>query len=382
MQTFDLSVDARHPLLDSNLPKRMEFPPSGRMTSLLADPPGRAVVQVLRWLPYDRVTGWHDQVTYFYGADGRWRSLVMSELGLDPTTWAGPDTTWSGSLSPNGRYWAFPTSVDPPATLGSRWGPVAVMDLSTAKYTFYSPDDGRRTTVNPQWTSATTLAFDWKQRGHDRRAVVDVVTGETRHVNPSFSPQLRNLTYQRDGSAVTVNRPAKMEDGPGLLVTYSPVLRKVAETAVPFPLPGNQWEPVALAANRIAFATPKVQTDGTTTGSPGLIVTSRDLEPQAVLTERNGRDPWFWLAWLNDDYLIFHATGSHRRIERVFAWHPERHELYQLTEIVPTSDTSDLVIVDIVASAVRVRSARQNRTASPSWTAAHGPLGHVPRAFG
>jgi hypothetical protein len=357
VQTFDFSVEARHPMLDSNLPERIEFPPSGRVTSLLADPPGRAVVQLFRYRSFEDVTGWHDQVTYFYGADGRWRSLVMSELGLDATRWAGPDSGWSGSLSPDGRYWAFPTSVQPPGALADRWGPVAVMDLRTAEYEFHYPDAGRRTATNPLWTSARTLAFDWKQRGRDRRAVVDVVTGETRKVNVSFSAGVHNLIYQRDGSALTVKRPPKLGSRSGILVTYSPELRKVAETTIPFPLPGNDWEPVALGANRIAFSTPKVQTDGPATGSPGLIVTNRDLEPQAILSERNGREPWSGLAWLNDDYLMFHAWTSNRRVERVFAWHPDSQQVYQLTGFAPTREVTDLVIGDIVASAVRVQSA-------------------------
>jgi len=355
VQTFDLSVDAIPPMLDSNLPKRIEFPPSGRVTSLLADPPGRVVVQVVRYLPFERVTGWHDQLTYFYGADGRWRSLLMSELGLDATTWAGPDSGWAGDLSPDGRYWAFPTAVRRPGTLAPRWGPVAVMDLSTAEYDFYYPDGGRRTTGNPLWTSAETLAFDWKQHGRVRRAVVDVATGETRTVNVPFYPLVRNLAYQRDGSALTVVRPPKGGTRPGLVVTYSPELRKVDETAIRFPLPGNEWEPVAVGTNRIAFATPKVETDGTAAGSPGLVVTNRDLEPQAVLSDRNGLDPWYTLAWLNDDYLMFHAGSGARRVDRVFAWHPDGQQLYQLTEIAPTRDTTDLVIADIVANAVRVQ---------------------------
>jgi hypothetical protein len=358
VQTFDFSVEARHPVLESNLPKRVEFPPSGGVTSLLTDPPGRAVVQVRLWEPYDRVTGWHDQVTYFYGTDGRWRSLLMSDLGLDATKWAGPDTGWAGSLSPDGRYWVFPTAIRPPGALAPRWGPVAVMDLSTAKYDFYYPDAGRRTSVNPQWTSATTLAFDWKQRGRDRRAVVDVATGRTRHVNVPLSPRTHNLTYQRDGSALTVTRPPKMGSRSARLVTYSPEMRKVAESTIPFPLPGNGWEPVAPGAKRIAFSTPNIRTDSTAAGSPGIIVTNRDLEPQAVLTERNGRDPWNELAWLNDEYLMFHSGSSSGRVDRVFAWHPGSQQLYRLTEIVPTRATKDdLVVADIVAGAVRVQSA-------------------------
>lgn len=355
VQTFDLSVDARHPMLASNLPKRIEFPPLGRVTSLLADPPGRAFVQTFRYLPFERVTGWHDQLTYFYGADGRWRSLLMSELGLDATTWAGPDSGWAGDLSPDGRYWAFPTTVLRRGTLASRWGPVAVMDLSTAEYDFYYPDGGRRTAGNPLWTSAETLAFDWKQHGRVRRAVVNVATGETRTVNVPFYPPARNLAYQGDGSALTVVRPPKGGTGLGLVVTYSPELRKVDETAIPFPRPGSEWEQVAVGANRIAFATSKIQTDGTATGSPGLIVTNRDLEPQAVLSDRNGRDPWYTLAWLNDDYLMFLGGSVARRVDTVFAWHPDDQQLYQLTEIVPTRDKTDLVLADIVASAVRVQ---------------------------
>ncbi len=232
------------------------------------------------------------------------------------------------------------------------------MDLSTAKYDFFYPDGGRRTSANPQWTSATTLAFDWKQHGRDRRAVVDVVTGRTRHLNVPFSPRTHNLTYQRDGSALTVTAPPKMGSGSGHLVTFSPELRKVAESAIPFPLSGNEWEPVAPGAKRIAFSTPDIQIDSTAAGSPGIIVTNRDLEPQAVLTDRNGRDPWHELAWLNNGYMMFQPGSINQRVGIVFAWHPGSQQLYRLTGIIPTRATNDdLVIAHIVAGAVRVEPA-------------------------
>lgn len=103
-----LTVPNTLPDLDSktNLPTSVPGPDED-LPSLLDDLPGR--VQMTWYLAPPSgcdVQGWARESIDFYGVDGRWRRLNMADLGLPESSWPGCDTYGSGSLSPDGRWWA------------------------------------------------------------------------------------------------------------------------------------------------------------------------------------------------------------------------------------------------------------------------------------
>lgn len=112
--TIDLSgaVPAQLPLLSGD---RWGMPASipalgAPLPSLLDDLPGRAVVAIAPDVSVLNapMAGWARLRLLFYGTDGHWRRLDLGDLGL-PAAATYTDSYGSGTLSPDGRWWAGPT---------------------------------------------------------------------------------------------------------------------------------------------------------------------------------------------------------------------------------------------------------------------------------
>jgi hypothetical protein len=91
----------------TNLPTSV--PSAGEdLPPLLDDLPGRAL---MTWYPAPAsgcdVQGWERDTIDFYGVDGQWRRLSMTDLGLPDSSWPGCFSNGPGSLSPDGRWWAI-----------------------------------------------------------------------------------------------------------------------------------------------------------------------------------------------------------------------------------------------------------------------------------
>lgn len=223
--TTPLPVEEREDvpyLASSAAPRHASFPPDSS-TPLLGDLPGRAVMVMHE---SDAVVDFYREYRtfadidhYFYGVDGRWRSLNMAELGIPEDDFYGADTAVS-RLSPNGRYWTFRTRTR-----------VAVLDLTTGALDFESPQgppwDGR-----PLWLPTGELMvhqgwpngkmWQWLLIDHraNRRKVwsgpsldkVDFATDGTplRVVGNRGSAAKRIVTYTKSGSVRRV-RPIEFE---------------------------------------------------------------------------------------------------------------------------------------------------------------------------
>lgn len=281
VQEVNLGTASQLPLLRTKLPSHFEFPPAGEVTSLLTDPPGRVAVKMIRYLPYDRVTGFADQLIYFFGVDGRWRSLRMSELGLKDSRWAGPDTPWAGSVSPDGRYWMFPTAVRRPGARAPDAGPVAVMDLRSTQYRFYYPGGARRT-ANPDWTASHLLAFDWKKLGQNQRVLVDVKTGQRLRCEPDFAPRRRHMVYDERGNPFALEEPARASAGELRWASYTRRMAKVSSVPVPFASPRNAFDPVAISPDRIGFLMNGVRAEEGQPMTSRIAISDRSLELRAI----------------------------------------------------------------------------------------------------
>lgn len=97
----------RKRLPGSNLP--IEVPRSGdALPDLLDDLPGRAVMTSYS-PPRCVVDRGESSYVLFYGVDGEWRRLIISDLGISAVSEEySCDVRGSGALSPNGRLWAMP----------------------------------------------------------------------------------------------------------------------------------------------------------------------------------------------------------------------------------------------------------------------------------
>ncbi len=92
-----------------DLPRRPP-PAAAALVSLLSDPaPARLALRTAE--RFTDTPGWAGERILFLGVDGRWRELVMSDLGLQEAGWPGVDTYGAGALSPDGRMWAAHTNA-------------------------------------------------------------------------------------------------------------------------------------------------------------------------------------------------------------------------------------------------------------------------------
>lgn len=118
------------PVLPTALPEEVPADADG-LPELLDDLPGRVsmVYHPAEGWP-EPVEGWASETLLFHGVDGGWRALRMDALGLPDASWTGHDTYGSGSLSPDGRWWAG-KSRDGVIVLDLASGVVEVVDLGT-----------------------------------------------------------------------------------------------------------------------------------------------------------------------------------------------------------------------------------------------------------
>lgn len=139
------------------------------LPSLLDDLPGRAVVA--SYVPR-ATTDINGEAVEFYGVDGRWRRLVLGDLGLPPNEWNGVDTYGAGALSPNGRWWA-----------GSMIDGMFVVDLR----------EGSTMTIPRVHGRGGMASFEWSP---DSDELVLVLKGRSTRVSV---PSMRQRRFPRPG---------------------------------------------------------------------------------------------------------------------------------------------------------------------------------------
>lgn len=292
--------------LPSRAPRLASFP-SKKSTPLLADLPGRAVLTAFESEAaidqYYVHRQFSDIVRYFYGVDGRWRSLNMAELGISESDFAGSDTGVA-DLSPTGRYWTFRTLTR-----------VAILDLKTGELTLTDPIGPWR--VRPEWgpggmVVARSLKVGW--------VLIDPRSGRTRAWSDR-PPGDRSMPYTVDGRLVRVlggvksdrKRLAEFTNG-----TFTHPMR------IPFQLPGRVS--VDFSAQRIAFLS--ITRHRAVMANHRVTVTDRDANPTAVLPL--GRRKYLSvnvLGWANADTLLLYVG------QRILAWRPDQGTLHTVTRI-------------------------------------------------
>lgn len=125
-----LDGDLSHlPRLRSPLPRSVPARPDV-VPSLLADPPGRALMTYHPPEGFGDAPGWAGETVLFYGADRTWRRLRLDALGLPESAWPGQDTFGPGALSPDGRWWAA-RSTSGAVLLNLRTGRHRLVDTGT-----------------------------------------------------------------------------------------------------------------------------------------------------------------------------------------------------------------------------------------------------------
>jgi hypothetical protein len=140
------------------------------LPSLLDDPPGRALVA--SYVPRPTI-GLGGEAIEFYGVDGRWRRLVLGDLGLPANDWNGVDTYGAGALSPDGRWWAGPM-IDG----------LFVVDLR----------DGSTTTTPRVHGRGGMASFEWSP---DSDELVLIVMGRSTRVSV---PSMEQRPFPRSGA--------------------------------------------------------------------------------------------------------------------------------------------------------------------------------------
>lgn len=301
----------RPTLLVSNAPRLAAFPPK-ESTPLLEDLPGKVVMvssesdAVVDSYYAHREFG--DIVRYFYGADGRWRSLNLAELGIAETDFAGGDTG-VGYVSPTGRYWTFRTLTR-----------AAILDLKTGHLTLTDPGDSWR--MRPEWgpdgmVMARRVGEGW--------ILVDPKSGRTQPY-PDRPRGDRSISFTPEGAPVDVLRAGK------------PSTKRLVEFAngspvnplrIPFRLPGRAS--AELTDERIALGNSSNHrwvTPAREMGTYQIVVTDRQANPEAVLPlGRRDSTSVSLLGWADADTLLLRVD------QQVLAWRPDEQKLSKITRI-------------------------------------------------
>lgn len=302
----------RPTLLVSNAPRLAAFPPK-ESTPLLEDLPGKVVMVSAESDavvdPYYAYRQFGDIVRYFYGADGRWRSLNLAELGIAETDFAGGDTG-VGYVSPTGRYWTFRTLTR-----------AAILDLKTGHLTLTDPGDSWRD--RPEWGPDGMVVA---RRVGEGWILIDPRSGRTQPW-PDRPRNSRSISFTPDG--VPVDVLGADESNTKRLVEFangSPV----NPLEIPFRLPGRAS--AELTDERIALLNGSdhrvVGGGAREMGTYQIVVTDRQANPEAVLPlGRRDSTSASLLGWADADTLLLRVD------QQVLAWRPDEQKLYEITRI-------------------------------------------------
>lgn len=301
----------RAPPLPSSLPKRVEFPPSGDVTSVVDDPPGRAVLSIVNigGEPGPTYGDLSSYTWYLYGLDGRWRVFELGSLGLADSERA--DLNVVGQLSPDGRYASLMTD-----------SALLIMNLHTGRVRSLEPERGRTFAGGGKWTPDGLIAMGYSGRNAPAGVFIDPDTGRRRQWGgPSIYINL-GLEYDWDGTPV-LERFGSRDRVLGYKL-YDDGGRIVRELELPWLLQGRGSQ--VFGEERIAFH--RQAADGRRLQQQGaLIVTDREATPEHVLlTGDNDFDPRP-VAWLDDRTLLVETSTA------LVAWRPDEQQFYRLTRL-------------------------------------------------
>lgn len=296
----------------SMLPQRVEFPPTGEVTSFVDDPPGRVVMSIVNsgGEPGPTYSDLDSYTWYLYGVDGRWRVFDLGELGLPDSEWA--DWNVVGSLSPDGRYASL--QVD---------SSLLLFDMASAEVHSVEPKAGRTFDGGGKWTPDGLVAMGFAGRRAPAGVFIDADTGERRQwAGPSIY-RYGGLNYDWDGTPVLAQWASAGDRIRGYDF-YSHAGEVTGQLELPWALWGRTS--VHFGKHRIAFH--RQAADGKRSQRRGaLIVTDRNAIPEhIVLAGDNELDAWP-IGWLDDRTLLLETSTA------LVAWLPDDGRFYRLTRL-------------------------------------------------
>jgi hypothetical protein len=229
------------------------------LPSLLDDPPGRALVASYVPRPTIGISG---EAIELYGVDGRWRRLVLGDLGLPANDWNGVDTYGAGALSPDGRWWAGPM-IDG----------MFVVDLR----------DGSTTTIpRAHGRGGGMASFEWSP---DSDELVLIVMGRSTRVSV---PSLEQRPFPRPGVYLRILANGGWLECPsdrGIVThcrTYGPGGVVVEDRSVPEDLRRRWAAPAEEVAGSLFYSLPRGMY-GNWRHDWEVLRTAADFQPDARL---------------------------------------------------------------------------------------------------
>ena len=295
-------------------PRHVSFPPDSS-SSLLGDLPGRAVMLVSESDAvvdfYQEYQSFADINHYFYGVDGRWRSLNMADLGIPDSDFYGADTAVS-YLSTDGRYWTFRTRTR-----------VAILDLTTGVLDFEAPQ-GPPWDSRAQWlpTGELMVHQGWPNGKMRQWLLIDHQTNRRRVWS---GPSLDKVDFAADGTPLRV--VGDRRSAAKRIATFTKNGSVRDEHPVEFEL----------------YGTPRVFRGSRMAAYCGVGRPSKrgqlGYRGGSILVAENGRDPVamlesdlpYWrvtcLGWADRDTLLIYTS------KRILAWNASNKRFHVITTL-------------------------------------------------
>lgn len=274
-----------------SIPHEIRYPPTGVATPLVSSPPGRVRLKL-------EVYNSPAPEAHFMTDAGEWRIVQVPDLGLPPGFRSLWRDSWSGSVSPNGRFWGFPIYHDARAERR-----VAVVDFETLEMR-----PVRAPRFDPYgWTTDSDLVLDGPTvDGVQRMRVLDPRTGRIRRYRMRAPRPIGNPIHGPDG-AVRFTRTKDWREGL-TAIEYGEDFTKVGETRLPVSFGRDIWAPTALSSRHVVMG---IQVRQHGRRSTGVLIADRNWTPQALLLDRGrGHPPTpHWIA--PDVLLLHHGMAMH-----------------------------------------------------------------------
>lgn len=285
-----------------DLPRRPP-PEAAALASLLDDPtPARLALRTNE--RFTDTPGWAGERILFLGVDGRWRDLVMSDLGLQDADWPGVDTYGAGALSSDGATWAAHTNAG-----------VVFVDLATGSVR-HVPFPRRSAEVRyVAWIPGTRVVSAYARARHGHGYETFHVTGNGRVTPASYDGS--RTRFDTDGTPVSVESTGSR----GLILTrWSGTGTVRSRWSLPTPFrQGQVWGSfgdthVAILHLPSDAVRGALWTFDKTTGVPR----ARLRVPAGTTVE----------GWLDDGSLVLLVDNA-----RIIVWTPETGRVTRLMEL-------------------------------------------------
>ncbi|MDN5851291.1 MAG: hypothetical protein L0K86_00330 [Actinomycetia bacterium] len=301
------------PRLSSSLPGQVQYPPTGEVTSLIEDPPGRAVMSIVNAGGRSAVSDLGSYTWYLYGVDGRWRVFDLGELGLPDSEWA--DWNVAGDLSQDGRYAAL--RID---------SALLIFDMASGDVRRVEPKRGLTFGGGGKWTPDGLVAMGYSGKDAPAGVFIDPATGRQRPWRGPSLYRTGGMSYDWDGTPVLEWWAKGRVLGVKGYRFFDRRGRVVRRLALPWELSGRSS--AALGEHGIAFY--REAAHSKRLRQPGaFIVTDRRARPEQIVLTGNdeGFAPWIG-GWLDEETVLAETSRV------LVAWRPDEEKFYRLTRLV------------------------------------------------